>query len=69
MTRSKADITRTANKPAPLKNRGDVGRTTHTKTDIVVTVVRRVVVAIRRARIVLIVVPGAAAHHASERHG
>ncbi len=42
----------------------DVGHTQHTKTDIVVTVVRVVVVAVVRARVTPIVVPGAAAHNA-----
>ena len=38
-----------------------MGRTQHTKTDVVVTVVRVVPVAIRGPRVVLIVVPGPAA--------
>jgi hypothetical protein len=42
----------------------DVGPTHHTKTDVVVAVVRMVVVAIVGARIALIVVPGAAAQNA-----
>ena len=41
----------------------DVGRATHTKTDVVVTVVRVDVVAEGRARVVLVVVIGAAAHN------
>ena len=40
-----------------------MGRATHTKTDVVVTVVRVDVVAVGRARVVLVVVPGAAAHN------
>jgi len=44
----------------PGKN---VGRTTHTKTQIVIALVWIVVVAIAEARIALCIVPGAAAHH------
>ncbi len=40
-----------------------MGRTTHTKTQIVVAVVWVVVVAIAEARMALGVVPGAAAHN------
>ena len=47
----------------------DVGRTHHTKTDVVVAAVRMVVVAISGARIVLTVVPGAAAQNARLGHG
>ena len=41
----------------------NVGRTTHTKTQIVVAVVRIVVVAIAETRITLSIVPGAATHN------
>ena len=44
----------------------DVGHATHTKTDVVVTVVRMVVVAVGRARVVLIVDPGPAAPRTPE---
>jgi hypothetical protein len=46
-----------------------VRRNHHSKTDVVVTVVRLVVVAILGARVVLIVVPRAAAQHASTHPG
>ena len=50
--------------PASGEKKVDVGRAQHTKTVVVVPVVRVVVVAVVRARVVLIVVPGAAAQHA-----
>ena len=51
-----------------LKPKRDVGRTHHTKTDVVVTVVGIVPVAVGGARIVWIVVPGAAAQHTKRAH-
>ena len=46
---------------------GRRGRTHHTKTDIVVPVVRVVPVAVGAARVVLVVVPGPAAQHPRTR--
>ncbi len=44
-----------------------MGRTQHSKTDIVVPVVRVVVVAVGRTPVVLVVDPGAAAQHTTSR--